>query len=191
VLEDANAIGTAYLRTQLLGEPHRSRLGGLLIAYTDNLILLAGAQKDQVRRLAAIDDRLLVEIWAATAAGYDSIRQLDFSSEFVESINTVIDLDAARRAARAARVPSLVFAVLIVYLVVTAGVLGYVLHQPRGRAVAVLPLALLTLSLLLIIDIDRPLKGGINESQGPMEALRESLARTPPGAYDRWRAPTP
>ena len=40
VIQEANAIGTAYLRTQLLDEPHRGRLSGLLVAYTDNRIAL-------------------------------------------------------------------------------------------------------------------------------------------------------
>lgn len=46
---------------------------------------------------------------------------------------------------------------------------------------------LLTLSLLLIIDIDRPTMGGIRESQGAMEALRASLKKQPPEVFDRWR----
>ena len=41
VVQEANAIGTAYLRTQMLDEPHRSRLSGLLVNYTDNRIKLA------------------------------------------------------------------------------------------------------------------------------------------------------
>ena len=40
VIQEANAIGTAYLRTQLLDEPHRARLSGLLVDYTDNRIAL-------------------------------------------------------------------------------------------------------------------------------------------------------
>src|SRR5271168_4650577 len=69
VLEESNAIGTAFLRAQLLGEPHRTRLSQLLVTYTDNKIALAKAKPHQGARLLAIDDRLLTDIWAATAAG--------------------------------------------------------------------------------------------------------------------------
>jgi hypothetical protein len=34
VVEEANAIGTAYLRAQLLPEPHRARTSGLLLRYS-------------------------------------------------------------------------------------------------------------------------------------------------------------
>src|SRR4051794_670555 len=36
VVQEANAIGTAYLRAQLLDEPYRGRLSKLLVDYTDN-----------------------------------------------------------------------------------------------------------------------------------------------------------
>jgi hypothetical protein len=187
VLEDANAIGTAYLRAQLLGEPHRSRLSKLLIAYTDNMIVISKLPPDEARKLLAADDRLLNDIWAATAAAFDSIKGLDFSSTFVDSMNAMIDLDSSRRASRQAHVPSEVLAVLFVYLIGTAGVLGYVLGFGRTRFAAAFLLLLLCLSLLLIIDIDRATTGGIAESQGPMEALAKSLHAQDPADFDRWR----
>src|SRR5688572_28662020 len=33
VIADSNAVGTAYLRAQLLPEPHRTRLSGILVDY--------------------------------------------------------------------------------------------------------------------------------------------------------------
>ena len=49
VIQEANAIGTAYLRSQLLDEPHRARLSGLLVDYTDNRIALGtGSTRDSI-----------------------------------------------------------------------------------------------------------------------------------------------
>jgi hypothetical protein len=189
VLEDANAISTTYLRAQLLGEPHRTRISNLLIAYTDNLITLGEAPRDQIKPLLAKDDQLLTDIWAATAAAFDSIRTIDFSSSYVDATNNMIDLDSARRAARQARVPSEVFDVLFVYLVVTAGVLGYVLSGWGGRLSGGMLMILATMSLLLVLDIDRPTGGGVRESQAAMRAMRASLVHQPPKAFDRWRDP--
>jgi hypothetical protein len=187
VLEHANAIGTAYLRVQLLPEPHRARLSGLLTEYTDNVIALAGAPPGEGPPLVAKDDDLLTRLWAATAAGYDSVRELPFSNELVSAMNTVIDTDGARRAARSAHVPTVVFAVLFIYLIGTAGVLGYMLKSRQGRFAGIVLLVLLTLSQLLILDIDRPTMGTIRETQGPMENLRASLKSQPPAVFDRWR----
>lgn len=186
VLEEANAIGTAYLRAQLLPEPHRARIGQLLVNYTDNRINLAKAPPDRIPPLLAVNDQMLTDLWAATASAFVTIKGLDFSSTFVDSVNNVIDLDAARKTARTARVPAEVFFVLFVYLIVTAGVLGYVFVGNRGRGAAAFMLVLLTLSLLLILDIDRPNKGGVREAQTPMEQLRASFKAQPPAVFDRY-----
>ena len=41
VLMEANAIGTTYLRAQMLDEPHRSRISAMLVRYTDMSLALA------------------------------------------------------------------------------------------------------------------------------------------------------
>jgi hypothetical protein len=187
VLQHANAIGTAYLRVQLLPEPHRQRLSDLIMRYTDNMIALAKVGPVGASPLLAKDDRLLTEIWAASADAYDAIKPLPLAVPFLNAMNAMIDMDGARRAARYAHVPSEVFAGLLVYCVVTAGVLGYVLTDSRGRLVSGLLLLLLVFSLLLIFDIDSPTSGGIRESQGPMEDLRKSIASEPPRVFDRLR----
>jgi len=187
VLEEANAIEAAYLRTQSLGEPHRTRMSELLVRYTDNRVALAQAKPERARELLAVDGRLIVDIWAATSAAFDSVKGLDFSSAFVESINQVVELDTARKVARLTRVPAGVFVVLFVCLVAPAIVLGYVTSWSRGRAAPALLLVLFSTVFMLIIDIDRPTSGTILESQWAMEELQKSLSSWPPSSFDRWR----
>lgn len=187
VLEEANAIGTTYLRSQLLDEPHRSRLSRLLVDYTDNRIVLATAPREDVPRLLIMNDQLLTDLWAATSAAFDTVKTLDFSSSYLETMNNLINLDAARKAARLAHVPTEVLLVLSIYIVVTGGVLGYVLTGLRGQLAGAFLITLLTGSLGLIIDLERPTLGGIVESQAPMELLRNWLESQPPEVFDRWR----
>lgn len=192
VAEDAKIIGTTYLRAQLLPEPHRARMTDLLIRYVDNRVALGKAQvtDPKAQALLATNDAMLTDIWTATSASFDSIKQLDFSSAYIDSVNQLLDMDTARKAARRARVPVAVFFVLFVYMTTTAGVLGYVLVGHRGRIQAVFLLALLTLSLLLIIDIDRPASGAIVERQGAMDDLQATLRRWRPEVFDRWKDPS-
>lgn len=193
VLQEANAISTAYLRAQLLDEPHRSRMSSLLVRYTDNRIGLARATPGGSAQQAALrtNDALVTDIWAAASAAFDSIKTLDFSSSFIESVNAVTELDASRKIARMARVPPVILGALVVYMITAAGFLGYVLSARHGRHEAALLMALLTLSLILIIDIDRPVLGGVSESQRPMEELRASLVARPSAVFDKWRKPAP
>jgi hypothetical protein len=184
VLEEANAIGTTYLRTQILGAPHRERISRLLVAYTDNRIALGSAPFPPPPGLLAANDRLLTNLWQATLAAFPTIRDYDFSSSFLDSMNTVIDLDASRKAARQAHVPTTVFVVLVIYAAGTATVLGGVLISGRSRIPAVSVMALFVLALMLTIDIDRPTLGTIRESQGPIERLRASILAQSPEVFD-------
>jgi hypothetical protein len=176
VLEEANAIGTVYLRAQLLEEPHRARISQLLREYTDVRLALATARSADKGRLLDENDRLIVDLWAATSAAFVTARPVDFSTPFLNSMNALIDLDTARRVARTVHVPTQVFVVLFVYLIVTAGVLGYVFVGHRGRVAGAFVLILLTLFLLLVFDIDRPTAGNVQEAQTAMEMLKASLS---------------
>ncbi|MET0294715.1 MAG: hypothetical protein ABW042_06815 [Phenylobacterium sp.] len=183
VLEEANAIGTAYLRSQLLPEPHRAKMTGLLTEYTANRLRLARLERGRTAELLARNDALITELWTETVAVWPSIRGFDFSSAYVDSMNLVIDLDTSRKAARLARVPAEVFALLFVYAVAAAGVLGYVLSSRRVRRSSTALLVLLCLTLLLIVDIDRPVGGGVSEEQLPMELLQGSLKSWRPEVF--------
>ena len=103
-------------------------------------------------------------------------------------MNDVVNLDAARKASRLAQVPTEVLIVLAVYIVVTGGVLGYVLTGFRGQLAGAILITLLTVCLAMIVDLERPTAGGIVESQAPMELLRKSLESQPPEVFDRYRS---
>ncbi len=139
VLQDANAIETTYLRAQLLDEPHRARISKLLVDYTDNRIVLGTAKRGENAKLLADNDRMLIDLWAATAAAFETIADLDFSTAFIDSVNNVVELDAARKASRLAHVPTTVLAVLAIYIVVTGGVLGLRAHRNPRSACGRLP----------------------------------------------------
>lgn len=184
VLEEANAIGTAYLRAQLLEEPYRSRLSRLLVEYTDNRLEIATSAPDKARLLLGRNDRLATELWIVTVAAFPGIRGTDFSTAFIDSMNTVIDLNTSRKAARFARVPDEVYLGLFIYIVAASGLVGFSLVGLRERSAATFLFVLLTLALMLIMDIDRPANGGISESQWPMQDLQASLRNWPPEVFD-------
>ena len=175
VQQEANAIGTMYLRAQLLDEPHRAAISRILIDYTDNRIALARAGPRENGDLVARNDRLLDDFWSASAAAYPSLRGLEFAGVFYDSANELIDLDSTRKSARLARVPPVIFILLFGYITVTAALLGYFAQNNRSLTQSCLFIGLLISFLLVIVDVDQPTMGGIRESQAPMERLRATL----------------
>ena len=192
VLSEANAIGTTYLRSQLLDEPHRARLSGLLNAYTDVRIAAATTPPGSERAaLLKTSDRIIVDLWSATVAAKPSIRANDLSKSFLEAMNNLIDMDATRRAGRYARIPGMVFMTLLLYQFVTAGLISYTVSGRTGRRTALILFALLGVLVILIIDLERPTRGGITNSQEPMLQLRAFLRSQPPQSFDKFLASRP
>lgn len=189
VLAEANAVATTYLRTQLLEEPHRARISGLLARYADLSLALADTAPGEAQQaLLRRNEALVVQLWAASVAAFPTIRGYDFSSTYLDSMNGLIELNAARQQARRARVPTEIFVVLYVYQFMAAGVIGYVLIGRGGRRTGTMLLFLFGLSLVLVIDVDTPNAGGIEVSQAPMRQLQATLKRWPPGTFDREEA---
>jgi hypothetical protein len=187
VVNSANAIGTAYLRSQLLDSPHRERLSRILVDYTHVQIALADNDFPYSGPLRERSDALLTDLWAATTAALTDPKNAAFVFAVSGAMNSVIDLDEVRKTARSIRVPFEVYVVLLGYLISVAGVLGYEIEKGRSTFVACFVLSLMTISLLLVIDIDRPGSGGIQESQEPMLDLRDTLGHQAPAVFDRWR----
>jgi len=193
VLEEANAIGTTYLQTQLLDPPHRERLSQLLIAYANNRLTLAEAKpgSQELGAALATNDRLITQLWTAMVAAFPSVKGYDFSSTYVSSMNAMIDMDAARKAARRASVPGEVFLLLFIYQLVAAGVVGYVLVGGRARQSAAFLFFLFGLSLVVVLDLNNPSTGWIRVPQQPVVDLIEFMRANPPAAFDGSSVPTP
>ncbi|HEY5723491.1 MAG TPA: hypothetical protein VIT45_14335 [Allosphingosinicella sp.] len=184
VLRDATAIETLYVDARLLPEPHRSRISDLLVRHARNHIELAQARKDDAdaNRLLSESQSLLDELREAAVPAFDSIRNIDFSSTFVESLHEVIKADAARKAARRATIPETIILLLMFYSLIAAAVLGAIMRRRRAEALSVALLALFVLAFMLLNDINRPVSGTIRESQEPMQRMFDRINRHSPSA---------
>lgn len=184
VLNESNAIGTTYLRAQMLDEPYRTRMSSLLVQYTDTRVAVATLSPGPSQKaLLAKSDQLIVDLWSETVAAFPSIKGSSFAHSFLDTMNQMIDMDATRKAGRQAHVPAVVFLVLLVFLFVSVGLISYVVVGKRSRHTAWVLFGLFGMMLVLIIDVDRPTSGGIVESQEPMLQLQAFLKTHPPKAF--------
>lgn len=178
VQQEANAIRSAYLDATMLQEPYRTRVLSTLVSYTENRIALATATGANTVPLLRVNDQLLRQLWRHTSDAFPQIENTDFASAFLSASTEVLNFDATRKSARLARVPTGVFALLFVYLMVTGAVLGFTGKTLFAPGYSALFLTLLALLMVLVLDIDRPMGGGVRESQGPMERLRADMVAT-------------
>jgi hypothetical protein len=179
VLDDANAIQTAYLRAGYIAEPDSSEARALLTAYVP--LRITGS--DPVALQAAIikSEDLQRQLWAIAedAARKDSS---DVTALFVESINDVIIAHEQRVTAGVyARVPPTILWILILGAALSLGMLGYSagLTKRRSPVSAIALIVALGAVLTLTVDLDRPRDGFIQVSQQPLVDLQRQIEGAP------------
>lgn len=182
VVDDANAIGTTYLRAQTLEEPIRSRSLRLIERYTDASLKLSHEVPSTggFRRTIADESVLLRQLWRLAGDSLDAAPRDSAPRLYVESVNETINLQTVRVAALNNRLPG---AVLLLELLGAAAALGllalYTAMLGRGATTVVLAGVLVTLLVLVIFDLDRPTRGLIRVTDAPLVALRASMALPP------------
>jgi hypothetical protein len=131
VLDEANAIGTTYLRAQLLPEPARKEVSNLLRRYVDVRLEFYQACINQ-KKLQKVDEetgKLHRALWShAVATGVQDPRAIP-TGLFIQSLNEVIDLHGKRVTAMENHVPESIFILLWVVATLSLCLVGYGLGQ--------------------------------------------------------------
>ena len=182
VVDDANAIGTTYLRAQTLSEPMRSRSLDLLIQYTDAELQLT----DDVPGSAAADTSIARgsarqnQLWALAGQAVHKDPISSAPRLYEDSLNAMIDQQTVRVAGLSNRVPT---EVLLLEVIGAAGAMFLVgLHVGllgRGLTPLLLAASLVAFLLFVTFDLDRPTRGFIKVPDTPLSALRASMNNPP------------
>ena len=179
IVSEANAIGTAYLRADLLDEPFRGELRTALREYTASRVELFEAQGRGLEAVARAEEQSAAvhpRVWQAALRGVQGAPQLALA--VLAPVNEVIDLHTTHMAATRRHLPALVVAILVAAAAVTLGTLGYGfgLSRQRHSVLACAVTFLVAAALWLTIDLDYPSHGLIRIGQGPMLELERNLA---------------
>jgi len=184
VVDDANAIGTTYLRAQTLAEPARARSLELLRRYTDTSIRLSEAIPNSDASRRAIDDgeHLQRRLWALAGGALSDAPRDSAPRLYVETLNGMIDMQTVRIAALNNRVPGAVLFVEVLFAAVAFGLLAFYLALlGRGVLPVFLAAGLICLLLLVTFDLDRPTRGLITVPDTALKSLRAEM-ELPPAA---------
>jgi hypothetical protein len=179
---EANAIGTTYLRAQLLAEPARSRSLAVLRSYTDLAIQISKEIPGStgMRRTSGAEGVLQRRLWRLAGESIDTAPQASAPRLYVDSLNETIDAQGSRLAALTNRVPGAVLALEVIGAAVAIGLLSlHISVLGRGHFAMVAAAVLITLLLLVTIDLDRPTRGLIKVPDTPLVATRASMIPPP------------
>jgi hypothetical protein len=176
--EEANAIGTEYVRADLLAPPDAAKIRGLLSKYLDQRVLFYETQDtNHLRQINSDTAQLQNQMWSAVrSAGLSPPTPV--SALAVSGMNDVINSQGYTQAAWWNRIPVAAWGLIAGIAICCNLLLGFatrhIERKARSVLLFILPLVL-SISFLLLADIDSPRGGFIRVRPQNLLSLSQSL----------------
>ncbi len=177
-LEEANAIGTLYLRADLLSDSERDALRPLIREFTDLRLAIHDApDRPQAEALHAQTLALQAKIWAIVTTAARNSPESDSLALLVDSANAAFDVSTARTASYRQHVSEVIPLMIVIVSMIGAMLLGAGGGPMNQRNwLALLAFAgCLAIVFFAILDLDRPRKGLIQIPQTLMQEVRSGM----------------
>lgn len=174
--EEANAIGTEYVRADLLPSDDGARVRKLLRVYLDQRLLFYTDRGS--RRLQQIDAetaRLQGEMWS-TVTRVALAQPTPVTALAVAGMNDVLNRQGYTQAAFWNRIPLGAWALMLSISICCSVLIGYGARRKGDLPFIVLPV-LIAIAFFLIADIDSPRRGAIRVLPQNLISLSNSIPR--------------
>jgi hypothetical protein len=172
--QEANAIGTEYVRADLLPAADAAKVRTLLKNYLDQRIVeYETRNREELRQIDARTARLQNEMWSTVTAPATA-QPTPIAALVVAGMNDVLNSQGYTQAAWWNRIPTAAWILMIIISIFCNLLLGFGSHEKKAVVLLILPVAL-AISLLLISDIDSPRSGLIHVRPQNLESLAESF----------------
>lgn len=186
-LNEANAINTAWLRAEAIGDPRGAAIAQLLTEYTQVRITFIQAGRDPalLGQLNQNSSALQEKIWGYMA-GIVRDQPTPVTAALETSLNDVFNASKAERFAYAFTMPPQLFWLLIGLILLSMTALGYQLglSDAQVRPLVVLLTAMWTLIVVDILDLAAPRLGEFRTSvavyQWTLQGFKNDMSVQPP-----------
>lgn len=171
---EANAIGTEYVRAQLLPTADAAHVQDLLRAYLDQRILYYNESRE--RDLLPINEKtaqIQDQLWSAVR-GPASATPTVLSAVAIVGMNDVLNSQGYTQAAWWNRIPTAAWLLMFAIALCSNVMVGFGSRTRHRGLYLILPLVA-AISFFLIADIDSPRGGTIRVRPQNLEALARSL----------------
>lgn len=181
VLEEANAIGTVYLRAGYLPQQASDQTRELLREYAP--LRLNTSDEAQLQAQFAQSARIQDQLWSIAEPLARASPNSQVLALYISALNDMIDMGETRQTAiEYARVPETVVLLVFFGSALTLGMVGFHAGLLRRRSLigALILVIVLGALITLIVDLDRPRRGFLQVSQQPMIDVIDQIG--PPGS---------
>ncbi|PYS88917.1 MAG: hypothetical protein DMF62_08540 [Acidobacteria bacterium] len=162
IVEEANDIGTAILRSDLYPEEERQGFRADFKEYVEARIAFFEAGMDPEKNVEALHraDEIFKRLWARAARLAQDRDNLIPSNQMVPALNAMIDIVTTRNEGSLSTVPDSIIWMLFALCWINSFIIGFE-HSEGGKwrpGVIVFILAI-TIAVFIILDLDRPRRG--------------------------------
>ena len=182
VVQEANDIGTTFLRAQMLAEPSRTTSLELLRQYADVAVDLADQVPDSDRFNDDVDriGELQRALWSAAGEAVGADPSGTAPRLYVETLNAMIDSHTDRVTSLRNRVPGTVVLLQVWGSTIAIGVLAlYLALLGRALVTSLVAATVVLLILFISLDLDRPHRGLITVPDRALVTVRQSMDQPP------------
>jgi hypothetical protein len=161
ITQEANAVGTAYLRLDLLSAEAQPALKEKFRKYLD-LRLEAYRKMPDIKATKeglALAKNLQGEIWAEAVADCRKVLPVPAAQVLLPAINEMIDITTTRMVATMNHPPWIIYAMLVLLALVSAMLAGYGMGNEKRRFHKLAFAAILAVTVYVIIDLEFPRMG--------------------------------
>jgi hypothetical protein len=187
-VEEANTIGTTFLRAQLIAEPERSQSLDLLRRYTDLAVAVSSEVpgEEGMKRTTDAEEMIQRRLWRLAGEAVTGAPTQTAPRVYVDSLNPMIDQQAVRAASLKNRVPGAVLGLEMIGAAAALGLLAmHIAILGRGIGPVLVAAGLVTLLLFVTFDLDRPTRGLIKVPSTALEEVRAEMALPPAAGAPR------
>jgi len=174
IVEEANDIGTALLRTDMYGDSLRKAFRQDFHEYIKARIAYYDAGRDTglINAASKKTEQISARIWNRAVAASHKSENLAATQQMIPALNAMIDVTTLRTAAGRSRVPDSIIVLLFLLSMACSFFAGYVIpSNKKMEKTTLLGFVLLTVFVIyVILDLDRPRRGIIN-----MDAQQEYI----------------
>jgi hypothetical protein len=173
---EANAIGTEYVRADLLPDADAAKVRALLRDYLNQRVLFYqnndGERLQQINRATA---QLQTDLWSTVIAP-SGARATPLLALAVSGMNDVLNSQGYTQAAWWNRIPFAAWVLMITIAIFANAMFGYGARRRKAGVIHMLALPLvLSIAFFLIADIDSPRRGVIRVIPQNLISLVHSL----------------
>jgi hypothetical protein len=171
---EANAIGTEYLRVELLPEETSSRARELLRKYLElRISYYKESSADRIAEIGRLTASAQNELWSAVLPGAAS-QPTPIMALVVSGMNDVINAQGYTQAAWWNRIPVGAWAMMALMAMSCNLLVGYSEHRKGGSLLFILPF-ITSVAFFLIADLDSPRGGVIRVQPQNLLAAAQSI----------------